>query len=339
MTNITRSIAAVLSEYIYGDFVSIGETPIYIGEGAEKYYFLKNISNEDTYVFSTRSRDKLFFVFRGTTSGSEAFETWPIIATSTEYVQRNFWSNYFNDRVAFTKETLEKLKLTNETTTVFTAGHSLGGSAARVTGVALKKAGYNTTSYVFNQGSGIMASKTIASLAKRFLETHINTAVKWLYVSNPELGQAIELLKGQTIDKYIDSWTDDRRFHPEHVEKHRTTGDVVSFLGAFDLGGDSVNAWYNNPEGSWYDILSHHDMTILKNQILTDMNSNTMSVKEEGEEEEERPQHSFSMFRMKRQRVAVDPIDPLHPRIQSAQPWIALSRANYINDLNKFNIL
>lgn len=338
MSNITRAIAAVLSEYAYGDFIAVDEEPVYIGEGTNKYYFLKNMSKDDAYVFGTRSRDKIMFAFRGTTSGSEALETWPVIATSTEYAQRNFWSSYFNDRVDFVKNTLQKMKLTNETTAVYTAGHSLGGSTARVTGVALKKAGYNTTSYVFNQGSGVMASKTIAVLAKRFLETHVNTAVKWLYVNNPELGQAIELLKRQTVDRYIDSWTDDRRFHPEHVEKHRTFGDVVSFLSAFDVGGDSVNQWYNNPSGSWYDVLSHHDMTILKNQILSEMNSDTTSVKE-GEEEEEERRHSFSLFRMQRQRVAVDPIDPLHPRIHSAEPWVTLSRANFINDINKFNIL
>ena len=314
--NETRAIAAVLASYIYGDFVPMGNDV-----SISDYWFYKNMSKHDLYVFSTKNRSKVFFTFRGTTNMNEAITTWPIIASSTENIRRNFWSSYFNDRIEYVAEKLKFFP--KENLEIFFSGHSLGGTMSRVASLHFNDLGYNSKGFSFNPGNGILSNRIVNTIAQKFLKSHVNKAVKFL-TPNGVPDEVVTILKQSTIDPIIKEWTNFTKFHPPNNEIHRTNGDVVSLLGGF---GDDTTT-YESP-GRWWDVLSNHDMDHLSNRVQEDSNF-FFNVQEDVKKEEELK--DLKVFRIRKflshkGNVPKPPhIDLLHPEIKMFTPWITLSR-------------
>lgn len=337
------AIGAVLSSYIYGDLIPSENHTVSIGTAPNEFFFLRNLSKHDVHMFATtlsaEEARKVFVVFKGTTDYKLALETWPIIASGTENVKRNYWSEYFNERLDYVTEKLAALNETKETLELHFAGHSLGGSMAKVAANHFYDNAYQTKGYAFNPGNGLLANQLVFKLAKDFLKKHSNNLIGFY---TPEYAhEGLKTLKDKVVDELLGNWMNSTKFHPKHTRQHVTIGDPASLLGL-----DKDTTFYKNEQGDYWNFFSNHDMENLKKQVLDDINLHEIVLKHHHEGAAQRaPVPDVLMFRLNRSVLKIPEelqnykLDPLQLNdIDNFQPLVALSRINFLNDLNKFNI-
>ena len=335
-------IGAVLSSYIYGDFTPANDNEISIGEQPNEFFFLKNMSKEDVHVYATKKNEsqkrKVYVVFRGTTNKNhwqEAKITWPIIATSTENMKRNWWSNYFNDRLEYVSEKLDLLDEPKSNLEITFAGHSLGGTMSRVAATHFHDHAYQSKGFNFNPGNGLLSNPLLFKLASGFLKKHTEKLIDFAIPAG--FREGAKLLTKHVSNDMLGTILNQTKFHNKINAQHNTYGDIVSILGGFQ----SDSTFYKNKQGDYWNFLSNHDMDKLRDQVLEDIGLTQLSIKEHPTDE---PIPDVKIFRLNRSKIEIPQelqnyrIDPLQIRdIDNFQPMVTLSRLNYYNDLNKFN--
>ena len=339
-----RAIGAVLSSYVYGE---LPEGEVSIGDQPNEFWLQRDLSTDDLHIFATKKQEgikrKVFVSHRGTNSGAEAIETWPIIATSTENLKYNLWSNYFNDRIAYVADALRKLDTNPKDLNLNFAGHSLGGTMSRVAALHFYDQGYESRGFSFNPGNGILSSSIAYKMTQEYIKKNSDRLVE--YVVPGPMAEGAKMLKNKVSEEMLGNWLNSTKYHNHITEQHNTLGDAVSALGSFE--GDT--SFYLNKEGSWWNMMSNHDMNLLRDQILLETGFPEMGVKEsaavEGasqsaDEDVVLPRDRKRMLGhdVPKQSTKRARIDPLQIRdIETFQPIVTLSRLSFFNDMNKFN--
>ena len=274
-----RAIAAVLAEYAYSNFkvVSNSANRLAIGDLPYKYYFHPSLSTEDIYVFATDAivpqMRKVIIAFRGTSTMKHIVHTWPVIALNREDSRYGLWTRFFIDQQKHVKNILDKLGKFNAFYNVIFTGHSMGGSAARMS----QRNYEGSKAYVFNPGEGLFRNNYVSKIARKFLTGHIGQVVHAVGIP----GDLVKFTQ-DNAKEVMKQWITHVQQPDDNLEVHRVEADIVSLLGAF-TGKNQF--WYEN-QGSLFHVLKNHEM----NSITKDLQKQAGEEFEVSEEEYEEGQ-------------------------------------------------
>ena len=339
-----RAIAAVLAEYAYSNFtvVSASQKRLAIGDLPDnKYFFQPSLSTEDIYVFATDSvvpqKRKVIFAFRGTSTMEHIVHTWPVIAVNREDSSYGLWTQFFIDQQKHVKTVLDKLGKFNAFDNVIFTGHSMGGSAARIS----QRNYEGSKAYVFNPGEGLFRNNYVSKIARSFLSGHVGQAVRAVGVP----GTVVKFTQDNAKEA-MKQWIAHVQQPDENLEVHRVEADVVSLLGAFS---GKNQFWYEN-QGSFIQILKNHEMDSITRDLQKqageelEVSEEEREEGEEGEEGEGKEETSERPPERRRRGFQVNfgqpTLDMLGGNdIQNFNDLIRTSRLAFYNDINSLNTI